>query len=182
MTGLAYIDAVHGPPNSFFHGIFTSSSSCAADFRTALSPVLTNRVVAGCVVEGIAGAPYFGIPGEINNDPELTVDDIYRGFDENIHNMSIAQGFGEDNPLAVHVALAYHYGLQMRACEPRARMNPHLHLTGVHGRLLIHLLFQCCVQTKAGPTRVDPTSGRSTLRPRGRPTSTRVWRVGSQHI
>jgi hypothetical protein len=45
------------------------------------------------------------------------VDEIYAGFDSSIHNMSIAAGFGEGNSLAAHVAMAYHYGLQMRAYE-----------------------------------------------------------------
>jgi hypothetical protein len=40
---------------------------------------------------GIAGAPYFGIPDSINKNPSITVDEIYAGFDESIHNMSIAQ-------------------------------------------------------------------------------------------
>ena len=65
---------------------------------------------------GIAGAPYFNI-GPINTNPALTVDEIYQGFDGSIHNMSIAAGFAEDNPLAGNVALAYHYGLEMRAYE-----------------------------------------------------------------
>jgi hypothetical protein len=28
---------------------------------------------------GIAGAPYFGIPGDINKKPQLTVDEIFTG-------------------------------------------------------------------------------------------------------
>ena len=31
--------------------------------------------------------------------------------------MSIAAGFGEENFMAAHVAMAYHYGLEMRAYE-----------------------------------------------------------------
>jgi hypothetical protein len=33
------------------------------------------------------------------------------------HTCWSRQGFGEDNPLAVHIGLAYHYGLEMRAYE-----------------------------------------------------------------
>lgn len=67
-------------------------------------------------LHGIAGAPYFGI-GPSDTNPQLTVDEIYAGFDSSIHNMSIAAGFGEENFMAAHVAMAYHYGLEMRAYE-----------------------------------------------------------------
>ena len=66
---------------------------------------------------GICGAPYFGLPDAVNNNANVTVDELFAGFDEVIHNESLAQGVAEDNPLAIHVSLAYHYGLEMRAYE-----------------------------------------------------------------
>jgi len=69
------------------------------------------------ILHGICGAPYFGLPDRVNKDANITVDDVFSGFDETIHNESLAFGVAEDNPLAVHVALAYHYGLEMRAYE-----------------------------------------------------------------
>ena len=65
----------------------------------------------------IAGAPYFGLPAKINNDPNLTVEGVFEGFDQSIAAQSVTAGVDVRNPLAVHVALAYHYGLQMRAYE-----------------------------------------------------------------
>jgi hypothetical protein len=56
-----------------------------------------------------------GAVGPSDKNPNLTVDEIYAGFDSSIHNMSIAAGFGEENFMAAHVAMAYHYGLEMRA-------------------------------------------------------------------
>jgi hypothetical protein len=53
--------------------------------------------------------------GPSDTDPNLTVDEIFEGFDSSIANMSIAAGFGQENFMAAHVAMAYHYGLQMRA-------------------------------------------------------------------
>jgi len=65
----------------------------------------------------MAGAPYFGLPSKYNNDPNLTVDGVFQGFDESIAAQSVTAGVDYRNPLAVHVSLAYHYGLQMRAYE-----------------------------------------------------------------
>ena len=53
--------------------------------------------------------------GSSDTNPNLTVDEIFAGFDSSIHNMSIAAGFGEENFMAAHVVMAYHYGLEMRA-------------------------------------------------------------------
>lgn len=68
-------------------------------------------------LHGICGAPYFGLPDRVNKNANLTIDDVFDGFDETIYNESLAYGVAEDNQLAVHVALAYHHGLQMRAYE-----------------------------------------------------------------
>ena len=91
--------------------------SFAAPVKTGLEYIEAVFGAPNQFFHGIAGAPYFGIPTTLNANPNLTVDEIFKGFDENIHNMSIAQGFAEDNQLAVHIALAYHYGLQMRGYE-----------------------------------------------------------------
>jgi hypothetical protein len=68
-------------------------------------------------LHGICGAPYFGLPKNINDNASLTVNDVFIGFDESISAMSLTAGVDERNPLAVHVALAYHYGLEFRAYE-----------------------------------------------------------------
>ena len=68
-------------------------------------------------LHGICGAPYFGLPARVNSNASITVDDVFDGFDESIHGLSLAAGVDERNQLAVHVALAYHYGLEMRAYE-----------------------------------------------------------------
>jgi hypothetical protein len=65
----------------------------------------------------IAGAPYFGIGGGFNNNANLTIDNVFQGFDIDIAEEALSAGVTETNPLAVHVSLAYHYGLQMRAYE-----------------------------------------------------------------
>lgn len=69
------------------------------------------------ILHGICMAPYFNLPPRVNNDANITVDDVFSGFDESIFNMSLAYGVGENNPFAIHVAFAYHYGLEMRAYE-----------------------------------------------------------------
>lgn len=69
------------------------------------------------ILHGLCGAPYFGLPDRVNNNPNITLDDVFSGFDETIFNQSLAYGVAGSNPLAVHVALAYHYGLQFRAYE-----------------------------------------------------------------
>jgi hypothetical protein len=68
-------------------------------------------------LHGLCGAPYFGLPTRVNNNPNITLDDVFSGFDETIYNQSLAFGVDERNSLAVHVALAYHYGLEFRAYE-----------------------------------------------------------------
>lgn len=69
------------------------------------------------MLHGLCGAPYFGLPDRVNKNPNITVDDVFSGFDESIHNESLANGVGAGNQLAVHVALAYHYGLEFRGYE-----------------------------------------------------------------
>lgn len=71
----------------------------------------------GSFFHAIAGAPYFGIGGNYNNDANITIDDVFAGFDIDIADEALSSGVTEANPLAVHVSLAYHYGLQMRAYE-----------------------------------------------------------------
>jgi hypothetical protein len=68
-------------------------------------------------LHGICGAPYFNLGDAINRNANLTVDNVFTGFDESIFNQSLAFGVASDNPLAMTVALAYHYGLEMRAYE-----------------------------------------------------------------
>lgn len=71
----------------------------------------------GLYLHAIAGAPYFGIGGGYNNNANITIDDVFAGFDIDISDEALSSGVTEANPLAVHVSLAYHYGLQMRAYE-----------------------------------------------------------------
>jgi hypothetical protein len=69
------------------------------------------------ILHGLCVAPYFNLPPQVNKNPNLTLDDVFSGFDETIFELSLASGVSASNPLAVQVSLAYHYGLEMRAYE-----------------------------------------------------------------
>ena len=52
---------------------------------------------------GIAGAPYFGIPGDINTNPALTVDDIFRGANVDMKKLVCSRSLPPMPPPPWHI-------------------------------------------------------------------------------
>jgi hypothetical protein len=102
------------------------------------------------ILHGICGAPYFGLPPRVNDNPNITLDDVFSGFDESIYNQSLAFGVNAHNQLAVHVGLAYHFGLEMRAYEggpDTSGPNLGLDYLGIKGNATVDPRIQARVET-----------------------------------